>query len=174
MISRNVCRALAFAVALASSVDAVAQTDAAPSSTVATSAPQIHLACDGVGTYPEGSNASAFAFANNGRSVSAGGMEVHRGQVETEVFVDVVGDSGRIKLPGIMIPPIHTHDDNGWRPIADLRITDAEIAGKFEVNFLNKPTVSINRVTGHIDVGGNFKLSFSGECRPYDAGARKF
>jgi hypothetical protein len=53
-------------------------------------------------------------------------------------------------------------------------MTDTEITGVFVVNFLNKPTISINRVTGHIDVVGLLRKGFTGDCKPYDVSARKF
>jgi len=39
---------------------------------------------------------------------------------------------------------------------------------------LDKPSVSIDRVTGHIDVEVFGQPIFGGECRSYDAAARKF
>jgi len=133
--------------------------------------PDIHLACHGNASFAERSSGSAFAFNNRGGSANAFGYETHRGIAEDDMFVDVVGGVGRVKLPGVMLPPIHSGDDHGWRSLDELQLGDMEITGRFEINLFNKPSISINRVTGHIDVRGLGRTGFSGECRPYDASA---
>jgi hypothetical protein len=136
--------------------------------------PDLHLACHGIASFTERSSGSAFVFNRRGDSASGFVGENHRGEAEGDVYFDLLASGARIKLPGIMVPPIHTGDDHGWRPIHDLQVTDTEIIGRFEVNFINKPTLSINRVTGHIDLKGFSKMGFSGDCKPYEASARMF
>lgn len=149
----------------------VATVSPSPSPPPAVSPAEIHLACHGIATFTEGSSGSAFAFNNQGGSANAFGYETHRGRAEDDVFVDIVAGNARIKLPGIMLPPIHSHDERGWRTVDQLQVAETEITGKFEINFLNKPAVTIDRVTGHIDIKGLGRTGFSGDCRPYDASA---
>jgi hypothetical protein len=170
------CLATTFALSVfscssyAQTVDSSANA-AQPPSPVETTRADIHLACHGNASFVEGSSGSVFAFNNPGGSANAFGYETHRGVAEDDMFVDVVGNDARVKLPGIMIPPLHSGSEQGWRPIDKLVVGDTEITGSFALNFLNKPSISINRVTGHIDVRGLGRTGFSGECRPYDASA---
>jgi hypothetical protein len=131
--------------------------------------PDIHLACHGVASFTERGGASAFAFNNRGGSATAFASENHRAQSDDDLFFDVIAGQGRIKLPAVLVPPIHTGDDRGWRSVSEMQLGETEITGKFEVNFLNKPTFSINRITGHVDLRGFGRMGFSGDCRPYDA-----
>ncbi len=137
---------------------------------------ELHLACDGIGTYAEGGGSTVFVVDDQRNSTDVSGVEVHRGRVQDEVLVDVFGNDARIRLPGVMLPKKHKRDDEGWLRLGSPRITDRDIAGNFKVNFLNKPTVSISRMTGHIELKGGSKLSFSGECHTYDVSlaTRKF
>ncbi len=171
--------ALGSCLLIGAGAPAVAQTAPVASSWAAgapTGPLEIHLACDGIGTYAQGGGSSVFTVDDQRNSTDVSGVEVHRGRVQDEVLVDVVGDGARIRLPGIMIPPKHSREDEGWRRIGSPLITDREISGNFKVNFLNKPTVSISRMTGHIELKGGSKLSFSGECHTYDLSlaTRKF
>ena len=110
--------------------------------------PELHLACDGTGTYP--------------------GDDYTR-TIATEVFVDVVDGGGRIKVPTVMVPPMHNGPADSWRAFDKLTIEGDAIKAKFTLNMFNKPRVSIDRMTGHIDVTGSFDFTFTGQCRPYQA-----
>jgi hypothetical protein len=141
-----------------------------------TNAGDIHLACEGTATFPDTERGSAFAFDSQGHSATAHEYSMHRGEAEDEVLIDVSSAAARIKLPAIVMPAIHDHTDDGWRPFDTLRVGDTEIVGDFSLNFLDKPSVSINRITGHVETRGINKRTFIGECSAYDtsAAARKF
>jgi hypothetical protein len=142
----------------------------------AAGAEDIHLACNGTATVERSEEVSVSGFDyHTGHTVSAQGTTTHREQVGAEVLVDITGDTGRIKLPPSLTPVVHSRSDQGWRQFSSLRIDDTQFRGRFSLNFINKPNVTINRVTGHIDIAA-FDGSFSGECNAYDttSGARKF
>ena len=102
-------------------------------------------------------------------------------EAEGQVLVDVTGPAaGRIKLPDLLLSQGHDKTDTDWRAFESLTIAETQIDGKVTLGFLNKPTVTLDRVTGHLDVmsagsplSGESPL-FGGECRPYDPNARKF
>ena len=135
---------------------------------------EIHLACHGVASFTDTRGGSSLVFTSQGQSASGVASLGQRGVSEDDVFFDLLAGDARIKIPGVLVPPVHTDDDHGWRPINDLQVGETEITGRFDVNFINKPTVSINRVTGHIDLRGFARMGFSGDCKPYDPTARMF
>jgi hypothetical protein len=65
-------------------------------------------------------------------------------------------------------PTIHARSEDGWFDFGSLKVGDTEIEGRFQLNFLNRGSVTINRMTGHIDITA-LAGSFSGSCQPYDA-----
>jgi hypothetical protein len=73
-----------------------------------------------------------------------------------------------------MVPPLNTGGVEGWWSLADFRLNDTEIQGKFRLNPLNKPTLRVDRVSGDIEIQGSFKLSFRGNCTVQDAAERRF
>ena len=116
--------------------------------------PVLHLVCDGL---------SVFTAADG-----------HPAGAEGQTLIDVTGPAGRIKLPAIQASLIHDQTDDGWRPLAGLAVTDSAITGQVSLGILDKPTVAIDRVTGHLDVKSAFGPVFGGECQTYDPAARKF
>jgi hypothetical protein len=111
----------------------------------------IHLVCDGVATIEGSTSASP-----------------------DEVLIDITGDSGRIKLPERLAPYVHFRSED-WRGFRSMRIDDLQIEARFAITLANPARVSINRMTGHIDMT-EVGASFSGTCEPYDAtmAVRKF
>ena len=61
-------------------------------------------------------------------------------------------------------------DEAGWRTLTDVRISDAEISGTFSYNWVNRPVVRIDRMTGEVQVRQaslvSGRSSFSGMCEP--------
>jgi len=136
-------------------------------------AADIHLICDGAATFPDTQTASLWGSDNHGGFGSASGYATTRGQSEGEAMVDITGSAGRVKLPSAMIPALHDDMPEGWRPFDTIAVGETEITGRFTLNFLDKPTVRINRVSGHIEIKGVNKRTFNGECRAYDAGTER-
>lgn len=90
---------------------------------------------------------------------------------DSAVNVSIHDDRGRIRIPKQLIPPLHSGGQDGWWDIDDLIVGHNEIRGRFRLNGLNKPSLSIDRRTGTITVDGMIK--FNGRC-DQDSGHRRF
>ncbi|KQV80919.1 hypothetical protein ASD15_13605 [Massilia sp. Root351] len=98
-------------------------------------------------------------------------VETGKASFETAVNVSIHGDQGSIKMPKQLVPPINSGGDHGWWDLDDLIVGHDEIRARFRLNGLNKPTLTINRVSGVITVEGMIK--FNGRCEQ-DTGHRRF
>ncbi|MBA4308074.1 MAG: hypothetical protein C0429_15190 [Sphingopyxis sp.] len=86
-----------------------------------------------------------------------------------QVDVEIDGSAGRIRLPRVVLPIVRGGKD-GWFELRSIKITDRTIEGEAGVNFLNRPRVHIDRLTGTISItgkGGNF----TGKCERVEANA---
>jgi hypothetical protein len=68
-------------------------------------------------------------------------------------------------MPPVMTPSINNGSDGGWWTFDRLEVSEDQITGRFNLNLLNKPVVRIDRRTGVIEVDGNFRYYFLGECQ---------
>ncbi len=129
-------------------------------------AEDLSLACSGQGTYQD-ANGSTATFHNysTGQSTSVYGTTTGQGIVPNAAVGFEMTDAGaRIRMPPVMTPPLNVGSDAGWWTVDRLSVTPTEITGRFTLNFLNKPTVRIDRVRGSIEVDGNFDYYFLGDC----------
>ena len=90
---------------------------------------------------------------------------------DTGVTISIHGEQGRIRIPKQLIPPLNSGGNDGWWNIDDLLVGHNEIRGRFRLNALNRPTISIDRRSGMITVDGMIK--FNGRC-DQDTGHRRF
>lgn len=129
------------------------------------------LICDGVGTAPSSSSTSAAVYGPNG--LASGQVTTVQTVRSNERFmVELEGERVRVGVPRPMVPPLNGGGDAGWWALDGVEMTDTSVSGRFRFNLLNKPTVTISRVTGDIDVRGSF--SFQGQCVPAPQGQRLF
>ena len=137
---------------------------------------ELHLVCDGTATIEEGAYSTGFAFGSRGGFASGNGFSSYKGHVNEQVLVDLTGDAGTVQLPPTMFPPLHGKSDGGRLSLDWVHMGDTQIEAKFSFNFMNHPSISINRTTGHINIKESERRGFSGDCRTYDpdAKARKF
>ncbi len=104
------------------------------------------------------------------------GVTTHAGvgpvSADDPLLVDITGDEGRIRIPHVMR---HPGGDEGWRPMRDLKLDEHLITGHFAMSLWNRPSVVIDRATGHLDLVGFRGFGFHGACAAYDPNAvRKF
>lgn len=100
------------------------------------------------------------------------GWETGKSEQDVALAVSIQGDRGRIHIPKSLIPPINGgNTGDGWWDIDDLIVGHNQVRGRFQLNALNKPTLSIDRRSGVLTIEGLIK--FSGRCEP-DDGHRKF
>ena len=71
-------------------------------------------------------------------------------------------------MPEVMSPALGGRGQNGWRTLTDVTISEREIAGRFAYNWINRPLVRVNRLTGTIDIQNTNALTggqgFQGKC----------
>ena len=97
--------------------------------------------------------------------ISVAGGEQAAGRFDVEVADAVV----RVRFPTSMVPEIAGRGEaDGWRTLQEVAITEREIRGRASLNWINKPLVVINRMTGTVDVSGGDvvggAMRFTGEC----------
>jgi len=86
-----------------------------------------------------------------------------------QVDVELHRTGGRIRLPQVVLP-VARGGENGWFELRDLAVSDRVITAKAGINFLNRPKVHIDRVTGTISISGK-SGTYTGRCQKVDAEA---
>jgi hypothetical protein len=71
------------------------------------------------------------------------------------------------------LPRIKKKKANNKYDIYDLRISEDSITGKFKLNIINKPSMTIDRYSGVLSFRGK-GVSFTGECNKVDREEKKF
>lgn len=90
-----------------------------------------------------------------------------------QVDIELSDGKGRIRLPRIVLPPIHG-GNGGWFDIEKLTVGSRTIEGSAAINFINKPKVHIDRATGTISITG-MNGTYVGRCKRIDpSAARQF
>ena len=130
---------------------------------------RIALVCYGEGQRPTTTSHSGYEWdEHEHRYVPRSRTEWTTEQYDSSVTVEIDGDTGRIRPAKNMIPPIHGDNDRGWFDLTNLVVTRDEIRGVFKLNGANRPKVTINRLSGRINLDGLTK--FNGSCDPIDGG----
>jgi hypothetical protein len=140
----------------------------------AAKAAHVQLECSGVGSKPTSEVTQAHVYGDSGASASGFATTTGIQQVAGTAAVSLAGGSGRVRVPRSIVPPIHSGDRDGWWELYDVKETETEITARFRLNPLNKPRVTINRLTGAIEMAGAFQFAFAGTCRPAQVAERLF
>jgi hypothetical protein len=128
-------------------------------------AEDLSLLCAGNGTYPQASTSTATVVnPSAGYPTTATGTTTRTVSVAAEARFELRGESARIFMPPQMTPSINGGSDGGWWTFDRLEVTPEAISGRFSLNMFNKPEVRIDRMTGTIQVDGNFRYYFLGQC----------
>lgn len=141
---------------------------------VCASAETLNLVCRGVGSRLEGRTGYGTAFSSTGQSSSASVTTYQRREREDELLVSVDEGAARIRVPTSILPALRAGGRDGWWVLNDVQVTDEQITGRFQLNFLNRPTVRIDRRTGSIAIEGFARSDFHGTCEAFDPNARRF
>lgn len=132
----------------------------------------IQLVCYGGAEKPATEYRSGVEWdAKQHKYVPKQSVELGKSDFQATLNVSIHGDRGQIQLPKSLVPPINSGSDHGWWDLDDLIVGHDEIRGKFRLNGMNQPRVSINRMNGSIVIEGLIK--FSGRCDA-DEGHRRF
>ena len=132
----------------------------------------LSLKCKGSGTV----NATETTFKNS-RNKSEHSREFGTEQAmvkrpfEGVMLVEIHSDKGQVKIPVGMLPPFQKDEASDWFPIHDYKLTSTDVTGEVKINFLNKPSIRIDRTTGTIVFASGLN-EFSGECEKVDPDAK--
>ena len=123
------------------------------------------LVCFGSGQRPMAANSYGYTWDDRrDRYVYGDHTELTDEQFDASVMIQVSPGGGRIRLPGKLIPPIHSRGPEGWWELSDVSITPDVISARYRLNGLNKPQVTIDRRSGRIRIAGTADYAFRGEC----------
>lgn len=73
----------------------------------------------------------------------------------------------QMKLPAVMLPLTNRADDHGWLNLKNVKVTEKNITGAIDENFVSAPKFRIDRVGGTLDISG-LLATFSGSCQKSD------
>jgi hypothetical protein len=152
---------------------------AAAAQTAAPQAP-LDLTCTGAGTANKATAHTAYSFGSVQGHVGttpvygtgSGTTTVYGTRqegFEDQVDIRLFSGDDRIRLPRMMLPPLHGGTD-GWFKLKDVKSDARTIRAEAQINFLNHPKIYIDRVTGTISISGKAG-DYSGECQVIDANA---
>ena len=135
------------------------------------------LICYGVANVPTVDTATT--TLTDGRNTLRGTTSSYgRERTGDRMWVKVDGGTVSIRGPGALQPPISGSGRDGWRDLTDVTISDNEIRGRFSFNWLNRPTVVIDRMTGEIRITESNVLigrsSFVGDCERAEMDTPRF
>lgn len=85
-------------------------------------------------------------------------------QVRERLTVRVGDDTVDIRLPASLAAAVSAVGNDGWVPLTDVSITENEIRGRFSYNWMNRPAVRIDRMTGTIEIDSTAHADFIGTC----------
>lgn len=121
----------------------------------------LNLVCTGTGSKVVTDTSSSSSLY--GESASASSTRIDYGDL-VDIRIDDAG--GMIRMPKAMWPLAHSGNHDGWWKFRKLQITEQEIIGSVQFNFINKPSIRINRLTGSLSINGT--SHFFGKCEAYD------
>lgn len=127
---------------------------------------RLNLVCVGAGSANRATSAYAYGGNSNGDSAWANVIGNRAVPFDDQVNLWIEGAEGQVRVPRTMLPPVHG-GDSGWFKVSSLKITDTEITGTVNVNFMNKPKLRLDRITGAISLAGKAG-DYSGRCSKYD------
>lgn len=122
------------------------------------------LICTGAGSFVTYDGGQAVV---NGDLITSTGS-ARRAERADRAYIEVNGETVRIKPPASIVPNLSGRGDDGWRTMSEVSITQREIRGRFSLNWINKPAVVVNRMTGEVIISGGDILAgsagFVGDC----------
>lgn len=126
---------------------------------------RLGLVCYGGGQRPRAATTYGYTWDDRrDRYVYGNHTELTAEQFDASVMVQVWPGGGRIRLPKKLIPPLNTRGSDGWWDLYNVSIGPDMISGRYRLNGLNKPELTINRRSGQISIVGTASYAFRGEC----------
>lgn len=136
----------------------------------------IALVCFGDGQRPTMANSSEWTWNRDKRRYDHGTRtELTQEHFDASLMLQFRGDTGRIRLPKKLIPPIHSRGQEDWWELDKVAVDRDMITGSYRLNGLNKPRLVVDRRSGRITVTGTGDYAFRGTCDLVgDGRARRF
>lgn len=121
------------------------------------------LLCEGVATVGTATTAGTHVYGSEGSATA--NTTVYGSERISERLTVRVGDGTiDVRLPASMTPAVSGRGNDGWRALTDVQISDDEIRGRFSSNWINRPTLRIDRLTGDIEIDAMGATGFRGTC----------
>ena len=121
------------------------------------------LLCEGVATVGTATTAGTHVYGPEG-SASANTTVYGSDRISERLTVRVGDGTVEVRLPASMNPPLSGRGSDSWRALTDVQITDEEIRGRFSYNWINRPAVRIDRMTGDMEIDATGQTGFRGTC----------
>jgi hypothetical protein len=132
---------------------------------------RLNLVCGGGGSANKAMQSYGQAWNSDGDSAGAVVTQQRAVGFEDQLQLWIEGDAGKARMPRAMLPPIRG-GENGWFDIKDIKVSDNEITGTVTVNFMNKPKLVLDRLTGTVSLAGKAG-QFNGQCQKFDPNTAK-
>ena len=124
------------------------------------------LTCVGSGSANKATGATINAWNGNGEYGGATIVGTRSVGFEDQVSLRIDGTEGQLRMPRLMLPPIHRGTD-GWFKLKNIKVSDGEITGSVAVSLINSPKLRLDRYTGAISLSGK-SGDFTGRCQKFD------
>jgi hypothetical protein len=78
-------------------------------------------------------------------------------------WISIGPRAAKIHVPAQMLPKLNSAPDDGWLEIKDLEVSRRELQGGLSFNFVNKPSLTLDRISGDLSIEAS-GATFSGAC----------
>jgi len=126
------------------------------------------LVCVGAGSAAQPSSGTAMAYGNYGDSYTITTTGLGRVAFRGVMQIDINGKEGTVRVPPVMLPAIRG-GNNGVIKLKDIRVSENEISARVDYNFINKPRLIIDRLSGAVSMDDRMtQADFTGSCEAFD------
>jgi hypothetical protein len=125
------------------------------------------LTCTGGGTTRQNTYITKERYDSHGRRQTYQETDTVPVPFNGKVEVRLLSGKGQMKLPAAMLPLANRADDQGWLNLKNVKVTEKNITGAIDENFVSAPKFRIDRVGGTLDISG-LLATFSGSCQKSD------
>lgn len=137
----------------------------------------LRLNCFGEGSNVSSSTATITSPQTPGQSANI--ISYSKKEFNAKVSINLENGNNWIEIPSTLmsganrISNTFKKQKNNKFDLYNVTISEKEILGKFKLNFVNKPSVKIDRYSGTMFFDG-LGVSFNGECEKVEINKKKF
>ena len=137
------------------------------------SAETLRLSCLGTATRTVASVSGTQLRDNEGNTASGETTNYRSAQSDERLLIEIADGQGRVRLPNALVPLLSGGGTDGWWNLSDVQVGEDEIVGHYALNYINHPTIRIDRHSGRIEVDERAR-TFRGACEAMADQPRKF